>query len=80
MIHCTCQAAPCLPMSSHIFPEYSAHLLPVTPTCDWLEFLDLAGPLLAQPCRVVDGCVTASSTPGAGLDWDDDKVSRVLVR
>ena len=69
-----------LPMSSHIFPEYSAHLLPVTPTCDWLEFLDLAGPLLAQPCRVVDGCVTASSTPGAGLDWDDEKISRVLVR
>ena len=68
-----------LPVSSHIFPEISAHLLAVTPTCDWLEYLDLAGPLLAEPSRVVDGCVTASSRPGAGLEWDEDKVSRFLA-
>ena len=69
-----------LPVSSHIFPEFSAHLLPVTPTCDWLEYLDLAGPLLAEPARVVDGAITAPSVPGAGLNWDEDKVSRYLVR
>jgi mandelate racemase len=32
-----------LPVSSHIFVEASAHLLPVTPTAHWLEYLDLAG-------------------------------------
>ena len=69
-----------LPVSSHIFPEISAHLLAVTPTCDWLEFLDLAGPLLAEPAQVVDGCVAASSRQGAGLIWDDGKVARALVR
>ena len=69
-----------LPVSSHIFPEFSGHLLAVTPTCDWLEYLDLAGPLLAKPSRVVDGCVSAPSCPGAGLEWDEDKVSRSLVQ
>jgi mandelate racemase len=68
-----------LPVSSHIFPEISAHLLAVTPTCDWLEYLDLAGPLLTEPARVVDGCLAASARPGVGLEWDQDKVSRFLV-
>jgi mandelate racemase len=29
-------------MSSHLFPEVSAHLLAVTPTCHWLEYVDWA--------------------------------------
>ena len=32
-------------MSSHLFPEFSVHLLGVTPTCHWLEFMDWAAPL-----------------------------------
>ncbi|MFM0718221.1 enolase C-terminal domain-like protein [Paraburkholderia strydomiana] len=35
-----------LPMSSHIFQEFSVHLLSVSPTCHWLERMDLAGPIL----------------------------------
>ena len=65
-----------LPVSSHIFPEISAHLLAVTPTADWLEYLDLARPLLKEPVRVVDGFVTASSRPGSGLEWDEAAVKR----
>src|SRR5258706_2439684 len=38
-----------LEMSSHLFPEVSCHLLAATPTCHWLEFGDLAGPILPQP-------------------------------
>src|SRR6185369_10294612 len=33
-------AARAVPMSSHIFPEVSAHLLAVTPTAHWLEYVD----------------------------------------
>jgi mandelate racemase len=29
-----------IPMSSHLFAEASAHLLAVTPTAHWLEYLD----------------------------------------
>ena len=65
-----------LPVSSHIFPEISAHLLAVTPTADWLEYLDFARPLLKEPVRIVDGCVTASSRPGTGLEWDEAAVKR----
>ncbi|HEX7967696.1 MAG TPA: enolase C-terminal domain-like protein [Stellaceae bacterium] len=64
-----------LPVSSHIFVEASAHLLPVTPTAHWLEYLDIAGAVLAEPCQVVDGRVTAKG-PGLGLAWDEKAVER----
>jgi L-alanine-DL-glutamate epimerase-like enolase superfamily enzyme len=34
-----------LDMSSHLFPEFSVHLLAVTPTCHWLEYMDWANPI-----------------------------------
>jgi mandelate racemase len=61
-------------MSSHLFPEVSAHLLCATPTAHWLEYVDWAEPLLQNPARVVDGMLTPSSLPGNGLDWDAEAV------
>lgn len=67
-----------MPMSSHLFIEASAHVLAVSPTCDWLEFMDFASGILAQPCQVVDGCVSARG-PGLGMRWDDAAVSRYAL-
>jgi mandelate racemase len=63
-------------MSSHLFPEVSAHLLAVTPTCHWLEYVDWATPVLAEPLRIVEGMATAPNRPGTGLVWDDAAVKR----
>ncbi|HYF59914.1 MAG TPA: enolase C-terminal domain-like protein [Burkholderiaceae bacterium] len=65
-----------LEMSSHLFPEVSAHLLAVTPTAQWLEFVDWAAPVLADPPAPRDGAVVASDAPGSGIDWDEDAVAR----
>jgi mandelate racemase len=65
-----------LPVSSHIFIEASAHMLGVTPTAHWLEHLDSAGAILAEPCQVVDGKVSAKG-PGLGIDWDEGAISRL---
>jgi len=64
-----------MPVSSHIFVEASAHLLAVTPTNHWLEYLDIAGAILADPHRPVDGTVTARG-PGFGLEWDEAAIER----
>ena len=69
-----------LPASSHAFPEFSAHLLGVTPTCHWLEYLDHVGPILTEPVRIVDGQATPPDRPGSGLEWDEDAVRRALAR
>ena len=68
-----------MPLSSHLFPEVSAHLLAASPTCHWLEHVDWAAPVLAEPVRVVDGCVIAGERPGSGIDWDEDGVERHLA-
>lgn len=68
-----------IPVSSHLFPEVSAHLLAVTPTADRLEYLDLAGPVLRDPPRPVQGRMTASEAPGFGIAWDEDAVERFGV-
>jgi mandelate racemase len=68
-----------LPMSSHIFPEISAHLLSISPTCHWLEYLDFASPILTDPLKVVNGSVSPSLAPGCGIAWDETAVKRYLA-
>jgi mandelate racemase len=64
------------PMSNHLFVEASAHLLAVTPTRHWLEYLDLAGPVLQYPADITAGHIAASDRPGLGLTWNDEAVDR----
>ena len=73
------QAEPAsLPVSSHISVDDSAHLLAVTPTVHWLEYLDIAGAILTEPYRPVDGAVTAKR-PGFGLEWDEKAIARFAI-
>ncbi|MCW5771716.1 MAG: hypothetical protein KIT16_08795 [Rhodospirillaceae bacterium] len=64
------------PCSSHLFQEYSAHLLAVTPTAGWLEFFDIADPVLREPLTLRDGMIESPNRPGAGIAWDEAAVAR----
>ncbi|HEY7654638.1 MAG TPA: enolase C-terminal domain-like protein [Methylomirabilota bacterium] len=66
-------------ISSHLFPEFSAHLLGVAPTGHWLEFMDWAAPLLQEPLRVKAGLAQIPDRPGAGIQWDEAAVKRYAV-
>ncbi len=65
-------------MSSHILPEASAHVLAVTPTAHWLEVLDFAGAILANPIKIVDGTLTARG-PGLGIEWNEAAIAKYQV-
>jgi len=67
-------------MSSHLFPETSAHLLAATPTCHYLEYVDWANVLLEQQLQIVDGHAIVSSRPGNGMVWDHKAVERFRIR
>jgi mandelate racemase len=67
-------------MSSHLFPEVSAHLLAATPTCHFLEYVDWADKIVQQPLRIVDGCAVPSDRPGNGLVWDAAAVEHYRLR
>ncbi|HEX7558818.1 MAG TPA: enolase C-terminal domain-like protein, partial [Usitatibacter sp.] len=67
-------------MSSHLFPEVSAHLLAVTPTAHWLEYVDWAAPILEEPLVVADGAVQVPDRPGNGLQWDQSAVAHYRMK
>jgi mandelate racemase len=68
-----------LPLSSHLFPEISAHLLATSPTSHWLEYVDWATPILEEPLRVENGYASVPDVPGIGLSWDEEAVRRYSV-
>ncbi len=70
---------PGMPISSHLFPEVSAHLLAVSPTMHWLEYVDWAEPVLQQPLRFDDGFALIPDVPGTGIDWNEEQVQRHLA-
>lgn len=65
-----------LPVSSHIFPEVSAHALLATPGADLLEYLDIAAPILAEPLRIEKGAAVLSDAPGSGVAWNEVAVEK----
>ena len=67
-------------MSSHLYPEVSAHLLAATPTCHFLEYVDWANVLLEEPLMIVDGHAVVPSRPGNGMVWDKSAVERYRMR
>jgi len=72
-------AAAGVQFSNHLYPEIAAHLMRVTPTAHWLEWVDWACPILAEPLEPKDGTVCAPHTPGTGIDWNEASVRKYLV-
>jgi len=68
-----------LEMSSHLFPEASAHLLAATPTAHWLEYVDWADPVLLEPAQLKNGHVLVPERPGLGMRWDEKAVRRYAL-
>jgi len=68
-----------VPMSSHLYPEISGHLMRVTPTGHWLEWQDWAHPVLAEPFPVRDGHLHLPDVAGNGLKWDESAIARYLL-
>jgi L-alanine-DL-glutamate epimerase-like enolase superfamily enzyme len=65
-----------LEMSSHLFPEVSCHLLAVTPTGHWLEYVDWATPVLQHRLAITNGHVQIPELPGTGISWNEKSVTK----
>jgi mandelate racemase len=66
-------------MSSHLYPEVSAHLLAATATCHFLEYVDWADAIVEEPIEIVDGFALAPDRPGNGLTWNQKAVERYRI-
>src|SRR5213076_3333532 len=65
-------------MSSHLFPEASCHLLAATPTCHYLEYMDWADAIAAEPLEIRNGAAIIPERPGIGMSWDEKAVKKHL--
>ncbi len=72
---CALASANDLLISSHLFPEFSVHVLAASPTRHWLEYVDWADVLLQNPLQVRDGFAMVPDRPGAGIEWNEDAVA-----
>lgn len=68
-----------LPMSSHLYPEVSVHLLAATPTAHWLEYVDWLNPLVEEPLRISEGMAQPSQRPGIGLAWNEAMLRKLTM-
>ena len=50
----------------------------VTPTAHFIEWLDVAGGILSEPYKAVNGTVSARG-PGLSLEWNSTAVTRIAV-
>jgi len=67
------------PVSSHLYHEVSAHLMRVTPTADYLEWMNWVDPLLKEPYQVKEGHLVIPDRPGVGLEFRRDVIDRYKV-
>lgn len=65
-----------LPLSSHLYPEVSAHLLRASESADWLEYRDWGNPIIAEPFQVTDGHAIVPDRLGNGIEWDEAAVKK----
>ena len=68
-----------IPMSSHLSPEFSAHVLAATPTRHWLEFMDWGQELIESPVIPAKGIAMPTDKPGAGMDFREAVLARHIV-
>lgn len=68
-----------MPMSSHLLPEVSAHLLAATPSAHWLEYVDWGDAILEEPLEIRDGHAVIPDRPGAGMSWDMAAVKKLRI-
>jgi mandelate racemase len=68
-----------VPISSHLFPEISAHLLAVAPTAHYLEYVDWANPVLREPLVIDGGQAIIPDRPGHGMTWDEAAIAKLAA-
>ena len=68
-----------LRVSTHLWPEVSAHLLCATPTAHWLEYADWWNPVLAEPLEIREGMAVVGERPGSGVEWSEGAIKKLLA-
>ena len=67
-------------MSTHLYPEVSAHLMRAMPTAHWPEWQDWADPILKEPFEIKDGYIHPPDRPSNGIAWNEQAIKRYPMK
>lgn len=68
-----------VPISSHLFPEISAHLLACAQNRHFLEYANWTDAILQEPVLPNNGYIRISEKPGIGIAWDLSAVAKFQI-
>lgn len=68
-----------MPVSSHLFPEISLHLLTCTENRHFLEYANWMDAILEDPLQPENGFVRPVQKPGFGIAWNAAAVKKYLI-
>ena len=68
-----------IPISTHFYPEFGAHVMRVSESAYMLEWLDWSYPILQRHYEIRDGQVHIPDAPGVGIEWDEKAVAASQV-
>jgi len=57
------------PLSSHLHPEFSLHLLLSTRKTHYLEYVNWLDAIIESPIIIENGVCLPSNLPGVGMVW-----------
>lgn len=65
-----------IPISTHLYPEVGAHVMRVSQTAHWLEWVDWADEIIKEPFAKKNGFIKIPNKPGIGIEWDEAAIKR----
>ena len=68
-----------IPISTHFYPEVGSHLMRVSKSAHWLEWLDWADDILIDPFVIEDGHIQIPNKPGIGIEWNEKVVKKYSI-
>lgn len=69
-----------LRVAPHVSPALSVTIAAAVPNSMFIEFIPQMEPILKKQLRIEDGYAIASDTPGHGIEFDDEALTRFEVR
>jgi len=69
-----------IPVTPHIFPEESMHLVGAIPNCTYLENMPWFSPLYREKIELTEGSVVLPQRPGFGFTFNPEVTERYRLR
>lgn len=69
-----------LPVASHLFHDFSVHLIAAIPNGLIVEYMPWYDQIYQEPPKTLDGHMVVSDAPGLGLELDPDAIERYEMK